>query len=417
MLVREGGLGTSSTAGERMRLDPSAYQTGSESLIHGGVRAARDTATSGAAYCTRGVVAVAASTVVVVVVTVTLLVVLLHPATKHICPPNSYRLPTTVLPESYSISWNPLFSAPFTFSGSTNVSVRAQSAVGCVVLHAEGLDFVEGVWLYFGVTGEDGSLDPAATATAKQLVKLSSLLRYEDEQMIGIPLTTKIAEGERIVLAFKFKSTLGQDMTGLYVSSYNETDSKGATKLKYMVSSQFESTYARHAFPCFDEPAMKANFTVAVQNVNTGQVCLSNMPESAASLRAGNGAVGFPRTCTFDTSIRMSTYLVTVVIGELYSVQGVTSSGTQVRVWATKNDAGNLDFALGVVLDVLPYFERLFDVPFPIPKLDYAAIPDFAAGTVGEEFFRGACGRVGELFPLFPPSSYAWKVLWRALDW
>lgn len=42
----------------------------------------------------------------------------------------------------------------------------------------------------------------------------------------------------------------------------------------------------------------------------------------------------------------------------------------------------DLDIALDIARTILPAYERLFGIPYPLPKLDLVAIPDFAAGAM-----------------------------------
>ncbi|KAF3321740.1 Aminopeptidase M1-B [Carex littledalei] len=78
----------------------------------------------------------------------------------------------------------------------------------------------------------------------------------------------------------------------------------------------------------------------------------------------------------------MSTYLVAIVIGHFDYIQGITPDGIQVRVYTQvgKTDQGR--FALDVALKSLNLYKDYFAVPYPLPKLDMVAIPDFASGAM-----------------------------------
>ena len=139
---------------------------------------------------------------------------------------------------------------------------------------------------------------------------------------------------------------------------------------------QFEATDARRAFPCWDEPGLKAIFDVTLV-VPSKMVAISNMPVTEErKSRPGFKAVRFAETP------RMSTYLVAFVVGDLGAIEQPTDSGTLVRVWATSGMEEQGRFALDTAVGLLDYFNDYFGIPFPLPKLDHIAIPDFAAGAM-----------------------------------
>ena len=86
---------------------------------------------------------------------------------------------------------------------------------------------------------------------------------------------------------------------------------------------------------------------------------------------------------TFDTTPRMSTYLLALVMGELQSKSATTKSGVDVNVWSTPaQKLSSLDFALKEAVDTIVFFDDYFGVPYPLPKADHVAVPDFSAGAM-----------------------------------
>ena len=104
---------------------------------------------------------------------------------------------------------------------------------------------------------------------------------------------------------------------------------------KELIGTQFETNFARQAFPCVDEPEAKATFDLAIKfDEHEGETILSNMPEKEV----------IDGVHHFETTVRMSTYLVAFAFGELQGVQTKTESGVQVGVFATKaHQANELD--------------------------------------------------------------------------
>lgn len=154
-----------------------------------------------------------------------------------------------------------------------------------------------------------------------------------------------------------------------------------------MLATQFEATDARKAFPCWDEPNVKAVFEISL-TFPSSLVGLSNMDEAERTEHDGL------TTIRFNPSPIMSTYLVAWVIGELEAVEATNSEGVLVRVWAPKGNAEQGRFGLDVACRTLAFFNGYFDIPYPLPKMDMVAVPDFSAGAMenwGLVTYRTAC--------------------------
>ncbi|KAK9805996.1 hypothetical protein WJX73_002376 [Symbiochloris irregularis] len=181
------------------------------------------------------------------------------------------------------------------------------------------------------------------------------------------------------VLAINFEYTLSSGLSGYY-RSFPPGPSNANSML---ASTQFETSAARRAFPCFDEPALKATFRLTMEAPEDQKV-LFNMPEVEAVARPG----GFVAH-TFATTPLMSTYLVAFIVGHLEAVTTTVAGlpGTPypvrtVSVWGTPQRARDLQTALDVAAQLLPVYELVLQVPYPLPKMDLVAIPDFAAGAM-----------------------------------
>lgn len=172
-------------------------------------------------------------------------------------------------------------------------------------------------------------------------------------------------------IAVDFSLTMTDPMHGIYPCYFEHDGVK-----KELYATQFESHHAREAFPCIDEPEAKATFDVTLVTAEGG-VALSNMP--SVSQTAKDSQV----TTVFETSPRMSSYLVAFVAGELHKKSGKTASGVEVNVWATPAQApAALDFAVEHAVKVTEFFDEYFDVPYPLPKCDHVALPDFSSGAM-----------------------------------
>lgn len=161
-------------------------------------------------------------------------------------------------------------------------------------------------------------------------------------------------------------------MTGLYQTSY-PTES-GIQKLA--VVTQMEPTYTRRMTPCFDEPAFRATWKVTVIHP-VGTVALSNgIEESSESLDTQF------MTSKFKTTPSMSSYLLAIFVSEFQFIEGRTSSGVRFRVWSRPEELESVKYAVFAGIKCLEFFEKYFNIPFPLEKQDMVALPDFAMGAM-----------------------------------
>ncbi|MCL1839936.1 M1 family metallopeptidase [Candidatus Saccharibacteria bacterium] len=170
-----------------------------------------------------------------------------------------------------------------------------------------------------------------------------------------------------ITIKITYTHQLNANMQGVYLSTYNYN---GQTET--IVATQFESHYARECFPCIDEPAAKATFNLTI-TTDPADTVISNMPIKNQE----NG------TTTFDTTPKMSTYLLAFVIGKLKKHTTATKNNVEVTTYASLYQPDeNLIYATEFAAKSLDFYDDLFQTPYPLPKLDQVAIPDFEAGAM-----------------------------------
>ncbi|GAJ26891.1 lysyl aminopeptidase [Liquorilactobacillus sucicola DSM 21376 = JCM 15457] len=172
-----------------------------------------------------------------------------------------------------------------------------------------------------------------------------------------------------VKLSIVYDAQLTDTMMGIYPSYYTVDGVK-----KQIIGTQFETNFARQAFPCIDEPEAKATFDIALKfDEHPGEITLSNMPE----IRVVDGIH------YFDTTVRMSTYLVAFAFGELQSKQTTTKSGVKIGVFATKaHRPSELDFGLDIAKRSIEFYEDFYQTPYPLPHSWQLALPDFSAGAM-----------------------------------
>ena len=174
-----------------------------------------------------------------------------------------------------------------------------------------------------------------------------------------------------------FTGYLNDKMAGFYRSSYKDKDGK----TKWIASTQMEPTDARRAFPCFDEPALKAEYTVTLI-ADQEHVCLGNMDVASEKQVDSKITGGQRKAVTFNKTPPMSSYLLAFIVGELNYVES-KDFRIPVRVYATPDkDIEHGRFSLDLAAKTLAFYEKEFDSPFPLPKMDMVAVPDFSAGAM-----------------------------------
>ena len=184
-----------------------------------------------------------------------------------------------------------------------------------------------------------------------------------------------------ITIAYHGKVT--DAMHGLYPCYFTHDGTK-----KHLLATQFESHHAREVFPCIDEPAAKATYDLMLIT-KPGLTALSNMP-----VKWSKEKNGLMTTC-FEQTPRMSSYLLAFVVGELHKKTARTKSGVEVNIWATPAQSEKtLDFALDIATRSIDFYDEYFGVPYPLPKSDHVALPDFSSGAMenwGLITYRESC--------------------------
>ncbi|NLV55436.1 MAG: M1 family peptidase [Acidimicrobiales bacterium] len=265
---------------------------------------------------------------------------------------DAYRLPRTVLPRRYDLHLVPDLDAA-TFAGTVSIEVEVVETVTEIVLNSIELTIDE------TTVERDGERHPATVALD------------DDTERATLTLDAPLGPGPATV-HLTFAGVLNDKLHGFYRSTF--TDDHGRSRT--IATTQFEATDARRAFPCWDEPDMKAVFAVAI-DVPRGLFAVSNAAEAATEdLPDGTRRVRFA-----DTMV-MSTYLLAFVVGPLTATDPVDVDGVELRVVHRPGQEHLTAFALESGAFALRHFTEYFGVDYPADKLDLIAVPDFAFGAM-----------------------------------
>jgi aminopeptidase N len=251
-------------------------------------------------------------------------------------------LPLGVVPTHYAVALEVDPKAP-TFRGAARIEVTVAAPTDQVVLNAKALTITRAV-----LAGREQA--PARVVLDEQAE--TATLAFDRPLLPG-----------RSTLLLDYQGQVNETAAGLFVTPY-ETP-QGTAR---MLATQLEAADARRVFPSWDEPAIKATFDLAV-TVPAALTAVSNMPVAATEPR-GPGA----KRVTFATTPRMSTYLLFLAVGDLVSI-GAEVDGTRVNIVAKRGDAEKGRFVLDAAAALLRYYNDYFATPYPLPKLDFVAVP------------------------------------------
>ncbi len=249
--------------------------------------------------------------------------------------PVAYRLDLTVVPDEER------------FAGHAEIDIVVKAATRSLYLHGRDLKMTS-------ATVISGGRQSAITYTQANELG-TARLDFAQELPAG-PAT----------LLFDYDAPFGDSAAGLYRVKVGDD---------WYAWTQLQSIEGRAAFPSFDEPGFKTPFTVSL-TTRPGYLALSNAPETGSPVVAGTLVKH-----RFAPTLPLPTYLVAFVVGPFITAEGVApptalrNRPLPLRIVATRNHAGRLDYALRETPRIIELLEAYFGQPFPFPKLDQIASP------------------------------------------
>lgn len=280
------------------------------------------------------------------------------------------RLPRAVLPVRYDVRLFPVLEkGNFSILGQVSIDLECQMETDRIVLHSA--DIV--------VDPKSVKVIEQGKSGGKTLMVASDGIHYDIEmEFLVIRLCPKhkdkLVKGANYTLSMNYVGNLTDQLRGLYRSTYKEDGVE-----KYMAVSQMEPTDARRAFPCFDEPNMKAIFSVTLGR-HRDMTALSNMPLINTTQMEGMDGFYWDH---FAPSVPMSTYLVAFIVANFTQVEADVGNATwKFNIYARPSASNQAQYASEIGPKIQAFFEDYFQIPFPLPKQDMIAIPDFAAGAM-----------------------------------
>ncbi len=259
----------------------------------------------------------------------------------------SAKLSNSILPTNYDLFLEPSLEN-LTFKGKVKIKLNIKEQTEKIILHSLDLDIKEAII--------------ESSPEIKVKVSLDS-----EKETLTLTLSKKISKIQTLTIDFSGK--INDKLKGLYYARYKQNN-----KEKRLLTTQFEAPYARKCFPCFDEPSKKATFNLSLK-IPSNLEAISNMPIKEENKEMGKKVISFQETPV------MSTYLLYIGIGEFEYLQD-TYNEVKLRIVTTPGKSKEGKFAMDLTKKCLKYFEDFSEIPYPLPKLDMLAIPDFEAGAM-----------------------------------
>uniref|UniRef100_A0A3Q1HIW6 Aminopeptidase n=1 Tax=Anabas testudineus TaxID=64144 RepID=A0A3Q1HIW6_ANATE len=268
-------------------------------------------------------------------------------------PWQNYRLPDSLAPVSYNVTlWPrlaPIADDLYIFTGQSAVVFRCVRETDLILIHSNKLNLTTFEGNHARLVGLDGATAPTLKNTWLEI----------PTQYLVIQLNSPLQAGRMYELFTEFVGELSDDLGGFYRSEYFDDGVK-----KVVATTQMQPTDARKAFPCFDEPAMKAVFHMTLVHPHD--------------------TVALPVVTSFEPTEIMSTYLLAFVVCDFTYIGSEQGAEVLIRIWARRKaiKEGQGNYALEKTGPILAFFEDYYNSSYPLSKSDQIALPDFSAGAM-----------------------------------
>ncbi len=274
----------------------------------------------------------------------------------------SIHLPSHLIPIKYNLTLKPDLEA-FVFSGNevidaiiknNLISQKNKTGIKKIIIHSKDID-IETVKLTYKKKGVNR-------------MQFADKITYEIKSETATFYFKELIPFGKVKISITFSGIINENLQGFYRSKYILNG-----KTKYLATTQFEATDARRAFPCFDEPVYKAIFKVKLIIPEAHTAISNTLPINIKKHEAGYKIV------SFDSTPKMSTYLLAFIVGEFEWIEkNIKLSGKDVlvRVLTTFGKKHQAKFALSVAIKSIQFYNKYFDIPYPLKTLDLVAIPD-----------------------------------------
>ncbi|XP_074649087.1 aminopeptidase N-like [Tubulanus polymorphus] len=308
------------------------------------------------------------------------------------------RLPSHVTPRMYELTIRPIFDdgmpeSSYSFSGAVRITIECNTATDRITLHKHA-----------NLTMDENSA-LITTETGDSVLKITGWSFDPESEFYTAQLNRSLTQNHRYVLDMNFTSRMLNKSNGVYYSVDKHDDISNV-----VVSTQMQPLYARKVFPCFDEPALKAEFAITVVR-RPQMMSLSNgglKTTRATSIKYGDGWVDD----VFETTPVMSSYLVAFVVFKDYAKhKSAENQPVPVSIWGPQRKIQlQGEYAQKIANSAFQYFGDYFNIPCDMSKLDLVAVPNSDTGAME----NWGLNLYDETWLLHAPDSTTYQKTWVA---
>lgn len=285
-------------------------------------------------------------------------------------PWQRYRLPDSLAPVSYNVTLWPRLEPNegdlYIFTGHSTVAFRCVKETDLIIIHSNKLNLTSFEGYHAKLRGLNGVTAPGLKDTWLEI----------PTQYLVVQLDSPLQAGSTYELFTEFLGELADDLGGFYRSEYTEDGVK-----KVVATTQMQPTDARKAFPCFDEPAMKAVFHMTLIHPHETVALSNSMNYDPLNITMeGHNLI----QTSFEPTEIMSTYLLAFVVSDFTFISNQPDADVLIRIWARRRaiEEGQGDYALEKTGPILAFFADYYNSSYPLKKSDQIALPDFSAGAM-----------------------------------
>lgn len=275
-------------------------------------------------------------------------------------------LSSAVTPHHYDLDVTNINFEKWTYDSKVSIRSKVTSSIQSIVLHAARLTFKSAeVRVDGGVVAEATSFDTD-----------------EKKETVTISLDKEVHAVEEVTISIEFQGLINNDLSGFYRAEYKPVTEQASSVPRvdngthYALHTHFQPTYTRRTFPCFDVPNRKATFAVSIE-VPSDLTALGNMPVKTITSSERSGW----QVVSFETTPRMSTYLLAWAVGDFAYVEAFTEKNyngkpVPVRIYTVRGIEKQGEYALAMAPRVIDLYSDLFGIPYPLEKMDILVAPE-----------------------------------------